>query len=62
MIAAKLDPEFENRVTQAAKALGLTVTQLVRTGLRRVLEEYQATGAVVMSEEPAETEHAANEA
>lgn len=51
MIAAKLDPEFEVRVTQVAKALGLTVTQLVRAGLRRVLDEYQTTGAIVMSEE-----------
>lgn len=54
MIAAKLDPDFEVRVSQVAKALGLTVTQLVRAGLRRVLDEYQATGAIVMSEELAE--------
>ena len=46
MIAAKLGNELESRVKNLAESLGMTVTQLVRIGLLRVIEECETAGGI----------------
>lgn len=46
MITSRLSTELEQRAVCTAKDLNLTVSDLVRIGLIRVLDEYQATGSI----------------
>ena len=57
MITARLSKELELRAGLTAKALQLTVSDLIRIGIIRVLDEYQQTGAIEVrsSIEPIET-------
>jgi antitoxin component of RelBE/YafQ-DinJ toxin-antitoxin module len=49
MAAIRLDKNLEDRARVAAKTIGLSVSDLIRTGLVRVIDEIEGTGQLTVS-------------
>ena len=52
--STKLDAGMQKRLAKAIKSTGLKSSDLLRIGLRRLLDEFEATGKIELGKEGAQ--------